>query len=105
MKLPSFKFSPTPGQRFAFAFFIGFAFELACQLLGISVREDAWLTASICLALAVGLIYIYATNKVKFEREMTWMTIKNPQQLTADEIEIVHRVKGYSAPVNPPRKK
>jgi len=76
MKKPSFKFKMTPARRFAIAFWTGWGFAFACNLIAELAIAEHWVAVAIVSLLALTLMIIYSNNRVKFEKEFTWMTIK-----------------------------
>jgi len=76
MKMPSFKLNMTPGRRFAAAFWIGWGFHLGCSIIVDLANKERWVAVAIVSLLALTLMIIYSNNRVKFEKEFMWMTIK-----------------------------
>jgi len=76
MKMPSFKFNMTPGRRFSVAFWTGWGFAIACNLITDLAINEKWVAVAIVSLMALTLMVIFSNNKVKFEKEFVWMTIK-----------------------------
>jgi len=85
-KFKKFKdFKPTPGWRFAFAFWMGWTFHFAAQMVAMSLKDEHITFAIIAAVLAVVVVIMYSNNKVKFDKEFLWMTIKNPMKVKYEE--------------------
>jgi hypothetical protein len=101
MKLP---FKLTPGRRFAFAFWCGWAFHIASFVSTNSVHNKDWWTLGVAITGGLVLLWLYSKNKVAFEREMVWMTLQTggPKE-DDDDIQFPNRpMAPPPKPMNPP---
>lgn len=103
-----FKWKPSPGARFAMAFWMGWAFHIAAYVGVVLFTNDnpLWIIAAGC---GLALVIIYSRNKVNFEKEFTWMMLKTGGPKKEEELTFPNRPlrppPPPMPPVKPPRKK